>query len=65
MLEPMTEERAYEILGVAPGTDFSTISKRFAELRKKYHPDVNPYKRKEYTEVLAAFELLSFNASGK
>jgi hypothetical protein len=32
---------------------------------KKYHPDVNPYKRKEYTEALAAFELLSFNASKK
>ena len=65
MLEPMTEERAYQILGVPEDSDFSTISKAFSELRKKYHPDVNPYRRKEYTEALAAFELLSFNAGKK
>jgi len=65
MLEPMTEERAYQILGVSKDADFATISKAFSTLRSKYHPDVNPYKRKEYTEILAAFELLSFNAGKK
>lgn len=65
MLEPMTEDRAYQILGMPAGSDFSTISKRFSELRRKYHPDVNPSARKEYTEILSAFELLSFQNSKK
>jgi len=58
MIEEMTKERAYKILGVPFGSDFSTTSLAFRDLRDKYHPDVNPYTRREYTEIIAAFEYL-------
>ncbi|MDV0441104.1 hypothetical protein [Methanorbis furvi] len=58
MADDMTTERAYAILGVPAGSDFSTTAKAFRDLRDKYDPSVNPYRRKEYAEVLAAFEFL-------
>ena len=58
MIEDMTTERAYKVLGVPFGSDFSTTSLAFRDLRDKYHPDVSPHMRREYTEVLAAFEYL-------
>ncbi len=56
--EPMTRERAYTILGVPEGSDFRTVSLAFRDLRERYHPDVNPFRRKEYAEAVAAFEFL-------
>ena len=58
MVEPMTKERAYKILGVDESADFSELSLAFRNLREKYHPDKNPAFRKEYAEAMAAFELL-------
>ncbi|HJJ32236.1 MAG TPA: DnaJ domain-containing protein [Methanocorpusculum sp.] len=58
MLEQMTKERAYAILGVGPGSKLSEVSLAFRTLRDKYHPDLHPGHGKEYAEALAAFELL-------
>jgi len=58
MIEEMTKERAYSILGLPMDADFSTTSLAFRNLRDKYHPDTNPRMRREYTEALAAFEYL-------
>jgi DnaJ-class molecular chaperone len=58
MIEEMTKERAFSILGLPMDADFSTTSLAFRNLRDKYHPDTNPRMRREYTEVLAAFEFL-------
>ncbi len=58
MAESMTTERAYAILGVPAGSDFSTTAKAFRDLRDKYNPETNPFRRKEFAEVMAAFEFL-------
>ena len=50
MVEMMTTETAYAILGVPVGSDFATTAKAFRELRA--------FRRKEYAEVMAAFEFL-------
>ena len=42
MVEPMTKERAYAVLGVDESADFSELSLAFRNLREKYHPDKNP-----------------------
>ena len=56
MIEPMTKERAYEILGVDESASFSEVSLAYRALRDKYHPDKNPAFRKEYAEAMAAFK---------
>ncbi|MBQ1180340.1 MAG: J domain-containing protein [Methanocorpusculum sp.] len=58
MVEPMTKERAYEILGVDESATFSEVSLAYRELRDRYHPDKNPAFRKEYAEEMAAFKFL-------
>ena len=58
MIEPMTKERAYEILGVDESASFSEVSLAYRELRDRYHPDKNPAFRKEYAEAMAAFKFL-------
>ena len=58
MVEMMTAETAYAILGVPAGSDFETTAKAFRDLRDKYNPEINPYRRKEFAEVMAAFEFL-------
>lgn len=58
MAEMMTTEAAYAILGIPVGSDFSTTSKAFRDLRDKYDPAINPYRRQEYAQVVAAFEFL-------
>jgi len=63
MLEPMTKERAYQILNVTKNADFRTISLAFRTLRDKYHPSLHPGHGKEYAEALAAFELLQTEIS--
>lgn len=58
MVEPMTKERAYAILGVDESATFTEVSLAYRALRDKYHPDKNPAFRKEYAEAMAAFKLL-------
>ena len=58
MVEPMTKERAYEILGVDESASFSEVSLAYRALRDKYHPDKNPAFRKEYAEAMTAFKFL-------
>ena len=58
MIEEMTKERAFAILGLPMDATFSETSLAFRNLRDKYHPDINPRKRREYTEVVGAFEYL-------
>lgn len=58
MIEEMTKERAFAILGLPTDANFSAASLAFRNLRDKYHPDINPRKRREYTEVVGAFEYL-------
>jgi DnaJ-class molecular chaperone len=58
MVEMMTAEMMYTILGVPVGSDFATTAKAFRDLRDKYNPEINPFRRKEFAEVLAAFEFL-------
>lgn len=38
----MNIQQCFDILGLAPGSNLYTVKKRFKELSKKYHPDVNP-----------------------
>ncbi|HJJ36907.1 MAG TPA: DnaJ domain-containing protein [Methanocorpusculum sp.] len=64
MLEPMTKERAYQILNVPEDADFRTLSLAFRTLRDKYHPALHPGHGKEYAEALAAFELLQMERAG-
>jgi curved DNA-binding protein len=51
----------YAILGVSPDADQQTIQKRFRELAKKYHPDVNrdnPEAEEKFKEVNEAYQVL-------
>jgi DnaJ-class molecular chaperone len=58
MVEIMTTEMAYAILGIPTGSNFAMTAKAFRELRDRYNPETNPLHRKEFAEVIAAFEFL-------
>ncbi|HJJ88829.1 MAG TPA: J domain-containing protein [Methanocorpusculum sp.] len=58
MVETMTVEMAYAILGVPMGSNFVTTAKAFRALRDKYNPEKNPSFCKEFAKVIAAFEFL-------
>ncbi|PHJ19028.1 c terminal region domain-containing protein, partial [Cystoisospora suis] len=51
----------YAILGCSPSSTPQEIKKKFRELAKKYHPDLNPdpAAKQKMAEVAAAYELLS------
>ncbi len=51
----------YEILGVDKKADTKTIKKKFRELAKKYHPDINKEEGTEekFKEIQEAYEVLS------
>ncbi|RYG58526.1 J domain-containing protein, partial [archaeon] len=51
----------YEILGVPKGASKDEIKKKFRELAKKYHPDLNKDDKgaeKKFQEVSEAYEVL-------
>ena len=40
------------------GSNFATITKEFCDIRDNYNPETNPFRKKEFAEVVAAFEFL-------
>lgn len=58
-----TQKDYYELLGVSQQADQITIKKQYRKLALKYHPDKNPDRIEEFTELFAqlsiAYETLS------
>lgn len=55
------EMRAFDILGVDPGTDFEEVRKAFRALAKQLHPDVNQDDEEaadQFKKVQAAYDVL-------
>jgi len=61
----------YKVLGLEAGVGFEAIAKRYRELARKYHPDLNPGREKEvkvqFSEATDAWHELSeiFRKAGK
>lgn len=58
----------YNILGVSKGASKDEIKKKFRELAKKYHPDLNknnPDAEKKFKEVSEAYEVLEDDTKRK
>ncbi len=57
----MPERDYYEVLGVSPNATDEQIRRRFRELARKYHPDVNrsPDAEHRFKEITEAYRVLS------
>jgi curved DNA-binding protein CbpA len=57
----MPERDYYEVLGVAPNATDEQIRRRFRELARKYHPDVNhsPDAERLFKEITEAYRVLT------
>eukprot|EP01118_Nematostelium_gracile_P004921 TRINITY_DN1586_c0_g1_i3.p1 TRINITY_DN1586_c0_g1~~TRINITY_DN1586_c0_g1_i3.p1 ORF type:complete len:197 (-),score=53.82 TRINITY_DN1586_c0_g1_i3:319-909(-) len=51
--------KLYDVLGVAPNADESTIKKAYLKLARTYHPDKNPDGAEKFKEIQVAYEVLS------
>src|ERR671918_2320437 len=52
----------YEILGVSPDADETTIKQTYRKLARQYHPDVNPGNKEaeeKFKEINEAYQALS------
>ncbi|KAK6588442.1 hypothetical protein RS030_4688 [Cryptosporidium xiaoi] len=56
-----TRINPYKVLGISSKSSNEEIKKRFRELAKKYHPDLNPSieSKDEMSKILSAYEILS------
>ena len=56
----MKKRDYYDILGVKKGADKSEIKRKYFELAKKYHPDVNKEDGagEKFAEIGEAYEIL-------
>jgi DnaJ-class molecular chaperone len=54
------EANYYQVLGVNYDSDYETIKKKYYELAKKYHPDLNPSKEadEKFKKIKKAYEVL-------
>ena len=67
-MPPTPERSAYEVLGLDPAATKDEIKKRYRELARQYHPDVNqknPSAAKIFNQVTQAYKTLSDDDSRK
>lgn len=53
----------YDILGVSSSASMTDIKKRFIELTKQYHPDINPANTEKFKAINEAYSILSKDSS--
>ena len=61
-----TKKNYYKILGVEKKFDFDTLKKKYREMSKKYHPDLNNGETKDiFADINEAYNILSDATSRK
>lgn len=58
----MTFKQAYEIMGVSADTSFEELKKKYRQLIRRYHPDVNPNGTEMTQQINAAYDFLKDHA---
>ena len=49
----------YQTLGIEPGASQSDIKKKYIELVKKFHPDLNPQHGETFKSIQEAYDILN------